>query len=142
MQRYLGARRLWDGLPESAQTPLALLRHAERWSPDDKQVLAALVASDVDGFNYAMHEIPAGILYGLDGASAAECQELLEDLQLLEQRLLKLGWQSKYATTIAFWRRMVDLYRAYRMQSAVRGFADYLSVHFPDWRAARSDATG
>jgi|SRR6185369_11112668 len=45
----------------------------------------------LNGLRYAVHELPAGILYGSDGASAKECAELLANLNDFEVLSRELG---------------------------------------------------
>ncbi len=40
---------------------------------------------------YAVHELPAGVLYGPNGASAKECAELVTDLNEFEVLCRELG---------------------------------------------------
>jgi hypothetical protein len=42
-------------------------------------------------FEYALHELPAGILYGQNGASIEECAELLNDLAVYERLSAEFG---------------------------------------------------
>lgn len=44
-----------------------------------------------DGLRYAVHELPAGILWGHDGATEAQCGELMKDLNRFEQVCHQLG---------------------------------------------------
>ena len=41
--------------------------------------------------HYAVHELPAGVLFGPDGASAKECEELVTDLNEFELLCRELG---------------------------------------------------
>jgi hypothetical protein len=38
----------------------------------------------LSGLQYAVHELPAGVLYGANGANAKQCAELMEDLHEFE----------------------------------------------------------
>ena len=40
---------------------------------------------------YAVHELPAGVLYGTDGATTKQCAELLDDLNEFEALCRELG---------------------------------------------------
>jgi hypothetical protein len=135
MSRYSGAGRIWQGLPPEDQSAFALLRRAEEWSPEDVRVMAPLVEHLVSWFHYAMHELPMGVLYGMNGASTAQCAEMLEELECLEGWVRRLGQEERYARAIGYWRRQVRCYAAYLSQAEVSPYEAYLELHFPDWRA-------
>ena len=63
---------------------------------------------------YSIHEVPAGVLYGIDGASPEQCRELEEELdefcRLVEQEQLD--------------QRFADLIRICRLH--FRAYRDYL----------------
>jgi hypothetical protein len=44
-------------------------------------------------FDYAIHELPAGVLYGSDGATIEQCKELFSELAVFREHIdyLKLG---------------------------------------------------
>lgn len=134
MNRYSGAGRIWQSLPPEAQSPLALLKKADEWSPGDARVMAPLAEHVVSWFHHSMHELPTGVLYGMDGANTAQCAEMLEELEYLEGLVHRLGWQERYARAIAYWRRQVRCYAAYLSQREVSPYEAYLALHFPDWR--------
>lgn len=47
-------------------------------SPDDKQLLEMYEQDRKNYIRHTLHELPSGVLYGMDGASIEECSELLE----------------------------------------------------------------
>lgn len=49
-------------------------------NPDDDEIRKQILTFRLRGLEYAVHEWPWGILYGADGATAAECEELREEL--------------------------------------------------------------
>ena len=61
-------------------TELSLLRECHSIDPSDFGVRTALLDSDVRWLEYCIHEWPAGILYGSDGATHEQCEEILEEL--------------------------------------------------------------
>lgn len=68
-------------LPASAKTEHGLLLHALEVDPNDgltKQTLLKLLRSR---FDYVLHELPVGILYGHDGATVEQCAELEDELR-------------------------------------------------------------
>ena len=40
---------------------------------------------------YVMHELPAGVLHGADGASEQECREMMQDLDAFAELCRRLG---------------------------------------------------
>ena len=45
----------------------------------------------LNGLHYAVHELPAGVLFGSDGANHKQCNELMADLNEFEQLCLELA---------------------------------------------------
>ncbi|WP_224369820.1 hypothetical protein [Hyalangium versicolor] len=134
MNRYSGATRLWASLPPEAQSPLAMLRKADEWNPGDVRVMAPLVEHLAGWFHHAMHELPMGVLYGMNGASIEQCGEMLEELERMEEWIRRLGWEDRYARALEYWRHQVRCYSAYLSQAEIRSYEAYLQLHFPDWR--------
>lgn len=58
----------------------ALLRALLAQQPDHREARQALLSQLIDGLRYAMHEWPAGMLYGYDGATLEQCGNLGERL--------------------------------------------------------------
>jgi len=58
------------------KTELGFLEELLSLDPDDHQLRKEVLSRHLDWFSYAAHEWPAGILYGQDGASARECEEI------------------------------------------------------------------
>lgn len=74
MQNLYASEILWrqvDFLTAEAFLRALLLQH-----PDHEDARRALLARLVDGLRYAVHEWPRGILYGRDGATLTECDDL------------------------------------------------------------------
>ncbi|HEX8699901.1 MAG TPA: hypothetical protein VF815_13745 [Myxococcaceae bacterium] len=141
MRRYSNAVRLWQQLPEEAQSSFAMLRKADEWSPGDMRVMVPLAEHLVDWFHHAMHELPMGVLYGMNGASTAQCAEMLEELEYLEGLVRRLGREERYARVLEYWKRQVRCYGAYLSQSEITPYEAYLDRYFPDWRTHRQGAS-
>ncbi len=71
----------------------ALLKRGFEMRPQDAQVRRLLLSNLLDGFDYAQHEWPSGILYGSNGAAPEECDELAGDVVLARE----LDEQGEYA---------------------------------------------
>ena len=56
------------------------LQAALEHDSNDQRARSRLVRIREEGFRYALHELPAGVLYGHNGADPNQCDELLADL--------------------------------------------------------------
>jgi len=63
------------------QSEQQLLRQGYEIDPNE-DLRQNLLGSLLSWFAYCQHEWPAGILYGVDGASAPECDAILEEVRL------------------------------------------------------------
>jgi hypothetical protein len=59
-------------------TDSSLLRECYEIDPSQEDVRVALLETDVRWFRYCIHEWPAGVLYGNDGATPEQCEEILK----------------------------------------------------------------
>ena len=97
-------------------------------APDDNELLILFQKKQKDYFEYTLHELPIGVLYGSDGASIQECKELLNDLTRYENVCNKLSIDDQ---------QLIDeckfYYFAYKDYLAIykdyKGFDDYLDKH-------------
>lgn len=60
-------------------------------NPDDKELLEIYETDLRNYLQHTIHEIPLGVLYGMDGANASECNELLELLNQYEKICKRLS---------------------------------------------------
>ena len=75
------SKKCMGKLGESKFSEHALLQRAIELDPDDhlaKTRLIRLLASSLD---YSIHEVPWGVLYGINGASVEECLMLAKELE-------------------------------------------------------------
>ena len=133
MQRYTSATRLWEGLPPETRSHVAMLCLADTWAPGDIRVMEPLAELLSARFHHAMHELPVGILYGIDGADTAGCGAMLDELDHLERLWIRLGPTPLHQSRVAYWRRLITCYADYLSQGAVPTFEAYLQRHFADW---------
>jgi len=103
-----------EQLPFKETSEVALLGAAIRDDPADSRSRERLIDKMENQLRYSLHELPAGVLYGMDGASPAECVELEEELDEF-CRLVEAGWSGE---------RFAELIRACRLH--FRGYRDYL----------------
>lgn len=95
--------------------PMKLLKEAFRRNPDDALTQDALIQEFAYHFDYAVHEVPSGVLYTSNGATVAECEEWQNDLVFFQEVVERRGLTEKYADDIRDW--------AFHF----RGYADYLT---------------
>lgn len=78
-QNLYRAEHLWAQIGH--QTGMQLAERLLALTPDDRQTQARVLAHLIEWFRYSEHEWPAGILYGNDGATALQCDEILLDVR-------------------------------------------------------------
>lgn len=59
-------------------TKRQLIIRGLKLNPNDRELLEIYEADLRNYLQYTIHEIPFGVLYGMDGANESECDELLE----------------------------------------------------------------
>ncbi len=92
-----------------------LFEEALRREPTNEAARQELILAMARWFDYAIHAVPSGVLYGVNGASIDECQELLDELD----QFRALTWASG---TLELWE---DRIREWEFH--FRGYTDYLS---------------
>ena len=112
----------------------ALLREGVRRNPKNpaftRAVAERFLQQAESGFSYAVHEVPAGVLFGTDGASAAECRELFGDLQLSWQMAEKWDLLEKYRARFEFYDYHFRGYADYlENYTQYQNYADYIERH-------------
>lgn len=93
-QNLYQARHLWEQV--DGKTDWMLLEEAQVLAPNDELLRQTLISKNINWFDSCQHEWPAGILYGHDGASVEECEEILQavektrvlDCELIHQAFL------------------------------------------------------
>ncbi len=60
-------------------------------NPEDQQLLELSEKKIRDYINYTLHELPIGVLYGINGASIEECEELIKQTTEYEEVCRKLN---------------------------------------------------
>lgn len=96
-------------------TPWTLLEEALRREPTNDAARQELILVMAGWLNYAIHEVPSGVLYGVNGASIDECQELLDVLDQFRALTRASGALELWEDRIREW------------ELHFRGYADYLS---------------
>ncbi len=111
-------------------SPIDLLRQALEENPADAQAREMLLRHLEYHFNYAVHEVPAGVLESAKGATVAQCREMEEDLALFREVAEAHGVTAQYEADIQEWafhfRGYAD-YLTHRTQ--YENYADYIERH-------------
>jgi hypothetical protein len=122
----LNAKNL--ALPEGLDNAAALLKEALRVDPSDSRARKRLLDRMASRFEYALHELPAGVLYGYDGATIPECNDLLEELAEFRGHVEVLNEMAHYSALINECARHFLDYRDYLAASRPTGsYAGFLA---------------
>lgn len=82
----VGPPQEWPAnVPPGLQSTRGLLEEALRLDPDDLPARTQLIQELARFVASTLHELPSGVLYESDGATLAQCQLLLEELDYLER---------------------------------------------------------
>lgn len=115
-------------LPNDEWTEISLLRTALQHDPNDKISRRRLLQILADCLRYSLHEIPAGVLYGMDGASPEQCFELEQEVQEFSQIANQEQMTAQYQPLID---DCLFHFRAYRdylgKMSQFESYEDYLT---------------
>jgi len=101
---YTGTQ-LWEQIER--KTELTLREELVARAPEDARARRELVDCLVAMFHHNAHEWPRGILYGMDGASASQCLEILAGAQ----RALELDVERRHQAFIEDFVTKVQLYQ-------------------------------
>ncbi len=114
-----------------SRSPIALLTAAFRQDPDNTHTHDLLIQQLSDQFDYAVHEVPAGVLNGNTAATAAECQKWLDYLALFREVVQKRGAAEKYEEQVGYWDFHFRGYADYLTHRAqYQNYADYINHHW------------
>lgn len=110
-------------LPENCQTEIGLLHVALQHDPSDDVSRQRLVVAWASQLAMAIHEVPLGVLYGMDGASAEQCLELQNWLHSFIDLARQANSVERYARLIEDCQLHFHAYREYLLSRA--GCASY-----------------
>jgi hypothetical protein len=102
-------------LPEHLRSEAGLLREAVRLDPADSAARTRLVEKMASDLEYSLHELPAGVLYGSDPATAEECDELLKELEQFRAHVEALRREPEFEDLLAQSELHFNAYREYRL---------------------------
>lgn len=129
-QQLLGCPACRERLQPEEATELGLLLAAIRHDPVDRRSRLRLIEKIADRLRFSLHEVPAGVLYGMDGASPEQCQELEAELEEFCRLIAQERMQERYAELIGACRHHFRGYRDYLLhREKHESYAAYLSQH-------------
>lgn len=119
-----------EQLAENRRSEFGLLLQAIHDDPNDHLAKKRLLKLMRSRFDYVLHELPGGVLYGHDGATIDECDELLEELSDYERLAMELGGDDEDRELIAESRFHIPAYRRYLSERGHHAnFETFLSTH-------------
>jgi hypothetical protein len=129
-QQLLGCPACREKLRPDEATELGLLLAAVRHDPRDRSSRGRLIEKMADRLRFSLHEVPAGVLYGMDGASPEQCQKLEEELVEFCRLVAQEQMQERYAELIGACRHHFRGYREYLLhREKYESYAAYLCQH-------------
>ncbi len=106
---------------------VSLLDKGIKIAPEDKELLELYESKTRQYILHTLHEIPTGVLYGMDGASIEQCDELLSMAKEYESICLKL--RVDRSELINECRLYYTSYKEYlKVSRNYRSFEDYLAI--------------
>jgi hypothetical protein len=115
-----------NDLPTNLQTAVGLLTEAVRVDPTDDIARKRLVDRHAAYLEYTLHELPAGVLYGHDGATAEQCDELLELLADFKRHVEATAQTDRFARLVQDCDFYFRAYAGYRRSGLTSSFAQYV----------------
>lgn len=110
-----------DELTPDLQNPVALLKEALRLDPTDDCARRRLVDLRAARLRYTLHELPAGVLFGHDGATAEQCDELRELLEEFERDVSATSQEARFTALIEDCKYHFRAYGDYRRSGPLPG---------------------
>ncbi len=121
-----------EKLPPDETTELGLLRAAIQHDPADQRSRLRLIERIAVRLCYSLHELPSGVLYGMDGATPEECNELEKELVEFCELVSQEDMQDRHAELIEACRFHFPGYRDYLLHRQMYGsYAEYITQHAP-----------
>lgn len=118
-----------EQLPENQRSEYGLLLRAVQDDPQDASAKKRLLVVMRGHFEYALHELPSGVLYGHDGATIEQCDELLHELADYERLAQETGSETIDSELLATARFHIPAYRRYLLdRKSYASCEQYLST--------------
>jgi len=102
-----------EQLPENLRHESGLLKQAIKDDPNDLRAKTQLLDLMRDRFEYVLHELPAGVLYGQNGATREQCIDLLVELADYIELAREIGETEEDRELISSARFHITAYRQY-----------------------------
>jgi hypothetical protein len=119
-------------LPANLRGAEGLLEEALRVDPEDDRARRLLIKRRGSYLVYTLHELPSGVLYGHNGATPEECDELLALLADFRTHVTRLGESAEYSELVADCNFHFRAYRDYLRADRPGGsYEGYLRTHSP-----------
>ncbi|GHO89387.1 hypothetical protein [Dictyobacter formicarum] len=129
---YNMMKKTYDGY-----TTRTLIDRYLQHDPDDREVLLKKLIYLADVLSNAVHELPLGVLYGMDGATVDGCQKLLERLEEYKVTCQKLHLDRE--ADIHYCAAHFHGYRDYLLhQHLYQNYSDYIQQHQLELRTTRN----
>ena len=107
-----------------------MLAEAVRLDPSDDIARGRLIDRQASYLEYTLHELPVGVLYGADGASLNECEDLLALLGEFKAHVVAMREEASYSELIRECEFHYNAYAAYlRGGPPYEGYERYLETH-------------
>lgn len=121
------SRSCQEELPEAERSEVGLLRAALRHDRADQRSRRQLLEKLAAQLSYSLHELPAGVLYGMDGATPEECLELEHELDEFSVLAGEEGQEESYEELMGRCRFHFRAYRDFLLSPGHwRSYAQYL----------------
>jgi hypothetical protein len=115
-------------LPSTQQTEMGLLLTALQVDPNDYRARSQLIREMSSQLDYSIHELPAGVLYGHNGATIDQCADLQAQLEDFQALVIAHGIVGEYIDLIAECEQHYIAYPAYLAEvNNYESYADYLA---------------
>ncbi|MBX7206794.1 MAG: hypothetical protein K1X78_00665 [Verrucomicrobiaceae bacterium] len=119
-----------DQLAPELQSEHGLILEAVRRDPTDSRAKHRLRAILQSRFDYSLHELPTGVLYGHNGATVEQCAEMIEELADYAKLCDDIGATETDAELIEEASFHLSAYRRYLLQrDSYANYPDYLTQH-------------
>ncbi|MFC1833596.1 hypothetical protein ACFL2Q_02535 [Thermodesulfobacteriota bacterium] len=118
-----------EALGEIGWSRVSLLRLALQHDQDDRSARKALIQSLATSLDYAIDEVPAGVLYGQKFATVEQCEELLSDLIEFRELVTDVGLRKRHLRLIRECEFHFGHYKDYlKRQGAYPSYEHYLKA--------------
>lgn len=127
-QHFSKCSDLHQRLADGTLTEYTLLKKALEHDSNDNQSRQKLLDLLAAEFRHSLHELPSGVLYGQNGASVHECQEMREHVDEFIFHAERLGVIDRYSELLAECRLHYRTYADYLTdREGAKSYQDFLS---------------